>query len=305
MGKRAVLAWCVSMAVTATVAWFGSLYVSERPWFAEDVRQQSMHSKVLDERRDYLVHLPETYAAAQSSKRHPVIYVLDGSSQDLHTAASAALMARIGVVEEAIVVGIPNIGGSGRQRDYTPPGMRQDTDPQVTAMGEADRFLEFLEHELIPAVERQYRTTDNRTLAGNSRGGLFVVYALTARPGLFDAYVANSPALWRDGGAMVQGLDRHLRSGNTPTGRLFLSLGSEENQKMRAAFDRTVALLDRGTPKDLCWRAVIVPGAGHQDNAEKATPLALQWLGTPAPQHASLCRSGPAGAQANMGVEER
>lgn len=297
MNKGIVLTWCISTAAIAAVAWFGSLYVSERPRFAEQVRQQSMHSTVLEERREYLVHLPESYAA-QPARRYRVIYVLDGSSQDLHTFASAALMARIGVIDEVIVVGIPNVGGAGRQRDYTPPGMRQDTDPNVAAMGEADRFLAFLEQELIPTVEQQFRTSSVRTLAGNSRGGLFVVYAMTARPGLFDAYVANSPALWRDGGAMVRRLGDHLRSGSPNPGKLFISLGSEENDKMRSAFESAAAVLKRDA-KDLCWRAVVVPGAGHQDNAEKATPLALQWLASAEmhsdPPRPSVRRPSPSG----------
>ena len=291
MKKGIVLAWCISIAVTAAVAWFGSLYVSERPRFAEQVRQQSMHSTVLKERREYLVHLPEGYEV-QPARRYPVIYVLDGSSQDLHTSASAALMARIGVIDEAIVVGIPNVGGAGRPRDYTPPGMRQDTDPDDATMGKAERFLAFLEQELIPTVDQQFRTSSSRTLAGNSRGGLFVVYAITARPGLFNAYIANSPALWRDDDAMVRQLGHYVRGGSHLPGKLFISIGSEENQKMRSAFQSTVAVLERDARKGLCWRAVVVPGAGHQDNAEKATPLALQWIQERSLRATTSCLSG-------------
>lgn len=51
---------------------------------------------VLGEQRDFLVHLPGSCHDAPE-RRYPVAFVLDGSSQDLHTAAYAALMARIGV----------------------------------------------------------------------------------------------------------------------------------------------------------------------------------------------------------------
>jgi predicted alpha/beta superfamily hydrolase len=204
-----------------------------------------------------------------------VVYVLDGTSQSTHTAASVDLMARIGAMPPAIVVGIP--GGETRNRDYTPPGMRQDTDAADGPQGEADRFLAFLQGELIPQVEREFRTTSRRVLAGNSRGGLFVVHALTARPGLFDAYVANSPALWRDDSAMVDRLERFLRDNRDLESMLFLSLGGDENPKMTAAFRRVVALLEREAPSSLRWRAVTTHGADHGDNARKATPVALQW----------------------------
>lgn len=69
--------------------------------------------------------------------------------------------------------------------DYTPRATRQDLDRSDSPFGRADRFLDFLRKELIPAVEGRYRASGLRILAGNSRGGLFVVYALTIDPRLF------------------------------------------------------------------------------------------------------------------------
>lgn len=117
-----------------------------------------------------------------------MIDVLDGSSQDVHTAVSAALMARIGVMPEVIVVGIPNIDGKVRQRDYTPPGMRQDIDDSDSPEGRADKFFAFMSTEIIPEIDKNYRTSPSRMLSGNLRGGLFVTYALTVDPSLFEAY---------------------------------------------------------------------------------------------------------------------
>ena len=202
----------------------------------------------------------------------------DGSSDDIHTADSAGLMARIQVTPEVIVVGIPNISGKGRQRDYTPPGMRQDLDADDKSMGEADAFLGFLRDELIPEIDASYRTTDFRMLAGNSRGGLFVVYALTAEPQLFSAYIANSPALWRDEDEMIKRLGRSLASLPTLSGSLFLSLGTDENSKMRAAFTHAVAVLEDGAPAGLRWQAYSTSGAGHRTNSKFATPVALRWI---------------------------
>jgi enterochelin esterase-like enzyme len=85
---------------------------------ASQIRGHMRHldfSASLEEMRDYLVHLPNSYGHSPN-QRYPVIYVLDGSSQNVHTAASAALMARIGVTKEFIVVGIPKVDGNGRQR---------------------------------------------------------------------------------------------------------------------------------------------------------------------------------------------
>lgn len=65
-------------------------------------------SSVLGDTRELIVHLPERYDE-EPTRRYPVIYVLNGSSQDVHTASTAALMARLGLMPELIVVGVPNI----------------------------------------------------------------------------------------------------------------------------------------------------------------------------------------------------
>ncbi|MCI0405384.1 MAG: hypothetical protein L0209_04830, partial [candidate division Zixibacteria bacterium] len=142
--------------------------------------------------------------------------------------------------------------------------------------GKADRFLAFLKAELIPHVERAYRTGGPRMLAGNSRGGLFVVYSLIAEPTLFAARFAHSPALWRDGDALVLQLEKFLASRPDLDRFLYLSLGGEENEKMTKAFKRTVAVLEAQAPPSLKWQADFTPGANHGSNAELATPVGLK-----------------------------
>ena len=197
-----LIVWIVTVVITVGATFLTSLYFFERPQFGERVEQKSMTSSILGEEREYLVHLPEGYEH-EATQSYAVLYVLDGSSQDLHTAASADLMARIGITPKVIIVGIPNVSGTGRQRDYTPPGMRQDIDFEDSPEGRADNFMAFFRDELIPKIDAEYRTTSTRMLAGNSRGGLFVLYALTSDYLLFDSYFAHSPAFWRDDAKIV------------------------------------------------------------------------------------------------------
>ena len=274
--RKAVLAVACSVVVTAAVTYAFSRYLFERAELAENVVAGSLHSAVLGEERAFLVHLPESWERG-SARRYPVLYVLDGSSQDLHTAASAALMARIGVMPEVLVVGVPNVSGEGRQRDYTPPGMRQDVDEPDSPEGRGDRFLEFLETELMPRVERDFPAGGPRLLGGHSRGALLVVYSLIAAPSLFDARFAHSPALWRDDGAIIAQMDSFLTSSPSAAGSLYLSLGDRENEKMTRAFERLVALLQAKAPPSLRWRADLTRGANHGSNAQRATPVGLMF----------------------------
>jgi predicted alpha/beta superfamily hydrolase len=213
---------------------------------------------------------------AEANRRYPVVYVLDGSSQDIHTASTAALMARIALMPPVIVVGIPNVSGEGRQRDYTPPTMAMDQDVADSPRGGADGFLAFLESELIPDIERRYRTTSERMLAGHSRGGLFVAWSLIASPDLFQARFAHSPALWRENVAIAEMLDQFLTATPSLASFYYMSLGTKENAEMTNGFARVRAVLEARAPAGLRWRADLVPGAVHGNNGEWATPLGFR-----------------------------
>jgi hypothetical protein len=233
-----------------------------------------LHSTVLGEDRGYLVHLPDPYLQ-DSVARYPVIYVLDGASQSGHTAASAALLQRNGLIPPVIVVGIPSPDGDTRNRDYTPPDMRLDTDQPGGPMGAADRFLAFLETELIPLIERSYRTARPRMLAGWSRGGLFVVHSQLAAPALFDARFAHSPALWRESDLIVGQLERALTADSAERGFLYLSLGGSENPKMTGSFHHLTEMLRRHPGPGLRWQADLTPGGTHETNPRLSTPVGL------------------------------
>src|SRR4051812_147610 len=75
-----------------------------------------IHSAVLNEERSYRVYLPDSYAWAKN-RRYPVLYVLDGESEFLHTAVSAGFLAAHGEIPELVVVGVDS---TVRVRDYSP-----------------------------------------------------------------------------------------------------------------------------------------------------------------------------------------
>ena len=261
----------------------------DEPTLGDNGRLLTMTSGGLREKRDYVVFLPEHYSSDRA-RRYPVLYVLDGQAQSEHTAASASLMARIGAMPEIIVIGVSSMDGDIRNRDYTPPDMRLDTDRPGGPNGSGDRFLAFLKDEMIPTVEREYRTQRPRMLAGWSRGGLFVMYSLLAVPTLFDARFAHSPALWREDDRIVAQLDNFFASPAAAEGFLFLSLGANENEKMTAAFTRTTAMLERRAPPVLRWRWTRSHNGVHETNPRLATPVGLcEFFATPAELGGPAC----------------
>jgi len=271
--KKLILAVLTACVVTAILTTIVVRYQYEQPADDRHVVGGVVRSSVLAEQRQMIVNLPESYQR-DAARRYPVLYVLDGSSQATHTAESARLMARIGVMPEIIVVGIP-ASGENRARDYTPPYMTAGADEKNGPAGEADRFLQFLETELIPNVEQTYRTSSTRMLAGNSRGGLFVMYSLLERRDLFSARFAYSPAFWREDHRIVAELERSLKARAVTPTFLYLSLGDGENEKMTRAFRKAVEVVQTSASPVFRCRADITRGANHGDNAVLSTPVAL------------------------------
>lgn len=269
--------WILALILTALISVSGTFVareiLSDEPPVTGAI-PDTVRSTILAEDREYFVHLPAGYAT-DTAARYPVLYVLDGTSQSGHTAESAALLARVGVVPPMIVVGVPSMDGEKRNRDYTPPDMRLDTDAATSAMGEADKFLAFLQGELIGRIEAQYRTAHPRMLAGWSRGGLFVVYSELAAPALFDGRFAYSPALWREDDRIVTQLQDALAARRITPGFLYLSLGEAENEKMTGAFRRAVEVLEQHTSPGLRWRADLSAGGVHETNPRLSTPAGL------------------------------
>jgi predicted alpha/beta superfamily hydrolase len=266
----------ITMALTSLGTFAAVDYMRGRVVPSPYLVPHDVQSGVLGERRELLVRLPETYHRAPD-RRYPVAFVLDGSALDIPTADSAALMARLALTPELIVVGIPNVSAEGRQRDYTPPYMRQDVDRADSAFGGGDRFLDFLEREVVPLVERVYRSDGRCVLIGHSRGGLLVTYALIARPTMFHAFLAHSPALWRDDFAAVASLAEWLPRQSGLSGFYYLSVGGDEVPQMKEGYARARAILQQHAgAAGLRWRGDIVEGADHQSNRERAAPLGLR-----------------------------
>src|SRR5437660_11558270 len=141
----------------------------------------TLHSKVLNEDREILVRMP---AAAQTKKdRYPVLYLADGDGHINEVGAIIDFLVAQGRCAPLMIVGIPN---TDRTRDLTPThGTFKNPDGTIQdfpTSGGGDKFLEFIQTELFPEIEKRYAVYSYRIFAGHSLGGLLAVHALIAHP---------------------------------------------------------------------------------------------------------------------------
>ncbi len=183
-----------------------------------------LKSDVLGEERTILVRTPAGYEAG--TQRYPVLYMTDGDAHINHTGASIEFLSRNGRMSELIVVGITN---TDRTRDLSPTHVKTAAAAgvQFPTSGGADKFLKFIESELIPDIEKRYRVQPYRILAGHSLGGLFVVHAMLSRPELFNSYIAVSPALQWDNQVAVKRAEDFFKTRKEFDRTFYFSLGRE------------------------------------------------------------------------------
>ena len=239
--------------------------------------QVVLRSALLSEDRRILVRLPRHYER-DSAARYPVLYKFDGDNQLDRYDQSVDVLASMDAIPDLIIVAIPN-GRGMRNRDLTPASLHQDGnengDMGVGEMGRGDRFLDFLERELIPHVDANYRTSRERILAGHSRGALLVLQSLISKPDLFQARMMFSAPLMRDQQRLLVDARKFLRDHPEHRSFLYCNWGENENAGMNRSYEAMKALLTADAPKGLRWTIERARAADHQLTPIIALPSAL------------------------------
>ncbi|MCD9188125.1 MAG: hypothetical protein LUM44_17025 [Pyrinomonadaceae bacterium] len=178
-----------------------------------------INSAVINEEREILVDLPAEYETLPN-ERFPVLYMLDGEGRNPEMMKTIINHLESNFqIPPLILVSIPN---TIRNRDLTPTEVKD-----FPNSGGGDKFLEFLETELFPQIEKNYRTQPYRIFAGHSFGGLTVVYTMLNKPKLFNAYIAASPALFWDENLVIKQTPQQLKKNKSAGKIMFVGLGEE------------------------------------------------------------------------------
>ena len=161
-------------------------------------------SNILKENRVLNIYLPQSYET-DSSKAYPVIYLLDGSKDEdfIHITGIVQFgsFSWINMIPESIVVGIAN---TDRKKDFTYPSNNKLDQDEFPTSGESEKFIKFLKQEALPFINEKYRTTQTKTLIGQSLGGLVGTEILLKTPHIFDNYIIVSPSLWWDDESLLE-----------------------------------------------------------------------------------------------------
>ncbi|MHC2990136.1 hypothetical protein OB13_00450, partial [Pontibacter sp. HJ8] len=172
--------------------------------------KEIIHSTILEEDREIWVYVPAS-AGADNKTRYPVMYLLDGRDFFHSMTGIAGYLSTDGKMPEMIVVGIVN---RDRGSDLTPTRsmLSRDgsVDPDFRNSGRGEKFISFIQKELMPHIDARYNTAPYRMFVGHSLGGLTVLHAFVNHPALFTSYVAIDPSLWWDNHLIVKQTEKAL-----------------------------------------------------------------------------------------------
>jgi len=198
-------------------------------------------STVLGQTRPVFIGLPRSFA--NTTRRYPVLIVLDGEAQFPIAVTVASQLAALGHMPETIVVGIPNLDEmDGRVHDMTPPGLSVSGSSKNEG---GEKFLDFIEKELMPSLEKQYRANGMIILEGHSSGGIIASYAAATRPAFRFVLSLDLPAHLGDNWIPQHMMSRTEKMASTPL--RYVSLESRFGWN-----DSTWGLFTKAAPKN--WR---------------------------------------------------
>lgn len=228
-------------------------------------------SQVLGEARRINVHVPVVYQAA-TTVRFPVLYMPDGGiDEDFpHVVNTVDSLVALHRIRPVIVVGIPN---TERRRDLTGPTRVHSDSAIASHVGGSAAFRSFIATELIPAIDGRYRTTDERSIVGESLAGLFIVETFLLEPKLFRHYVALDPSLWWNDGGLIDSAPTLLAAQDTTRRSLFLASSSQP--EIAAGTQHLARLLDAIPPGQLTWVCTPRPDLTHATIFRAVGPGAL------------------------------
>lgn len=215
-------------------------------------KYRKFESKILGGEVTYVEHLPDGYE--KSGKTYPVIFSMNGQnvSQVANDAATVDNLSN-DRIPDMILIGISNTGVADTY--WSCPNDSGQVQGGKT-------FCAFLKDELVPEIEKNYRTNGYRILSGQSNTGLFGMYNFLFNTEVFNAYVIASPMFGWCPGFFLDKTKSFLKDHPDLRKKLYIAYGDLDYvQVLNPIRDFKEAL--KQSPAGLTWKVELIENAGH------------------------------------------
>ena len=258
--KHNFLFTCLLFAFTVTYSQFNT-------------KMHVEYSKNVGDSFEIYISLPKDF---DSTTSHDVVYYCDANLKSGKQLRELISTNRSNDnLRSHIFVGIGHIGDyhTLRRRDFILPTINaKDTVARGKKYGQTEKFYSFLQQELIPSINTQFKVNANaNSIVGHSLGGLFVFFCLFKSDSLFSKYFALSPALWIDNYSIYR--FNKIRSGFNNNKYLYFASGSKETiNKILTGTNNAAKFFDEKKYKNFTYDYEIWLDKTHNS----AVPLSLE-----------------------------
>lgn len=228
---------------------------------AQDLTMKGHVVKTTASKKEYQVYvsLPSSYTK-EDQTRYPVLFVLDAYYAYPLVSSFAKLLEASQEIEDVIIVAIGDRDQTqstwykSRMVDFSP-----SNDPQVdqeianglgvsiseVTTGKANEFLQGMREDILPFIDRTYKTTADRGIVGHSVGGLFVVYSLIHGQDLFNKYGVNSPSLFWNNNELIKDVELAFQTNKDVKANVFVSYGALEPELIISSTQSFLKVIER------------------------------------------------------------
>ncbi|WP_271767459.1 alpha/beta hydrolase-fold protein [Aquimarina algiphila] len=206
-------------------------------------------SEILEEKTEIQIYLPENYNI--STQKYPVLYVLDGQRYFLNGITYQKNLAHKNSSPSFIVVGIKTNTLGKRRRELL--------------YKESKKFIRFIEKEIVPHVDNNYRTLNERVYFGWEMAASLGLEIFAKQPSLFNAFILSSPTYITKN--RTDGVLELLKTKKQLNHTIYFSLGSVESWSFEG-INTLAKIFEQHTVKGLKWKYKLLGNDNHY-----STPL--------------------------------
>ena len=224
-------------------------------------------SSKLQEDREITIILPTSYEK-ENQKRYPLLVVLDGEYLLAPFQGAVNFACYWDDIPEIIIVAI-NQNKNGQRYIDT-----EVNESNGLPIEKGSQFFEFIGQELLPYVEKNYRLSAFKMIAGHDVTAGFINFYLYKDQPLFNAYISLSPELSKD---MEKQIPERLKTITQPT-FYYISTSNSDVKKMQKRILELDASIKSVTNPNLNYKLDNFTNASHYSSVLNALPEALYQL---------------------------
>jgi hypothetical protein len=226
-------------------------------------KMESIESSSLGKTRQISIITPPSYEY-EKDKKYPVIYLLDGEYLMDPFNGTLQYGYYFDDLPEVIIVGI-----------YQNINNERAIDSKTTEEGFPDekssKFYEFIATEVVPYIDKNYRTVSYKVIAGHDSTAGFLNFYLYKDIPIFDAYISLCPEFAFD---MENRIADQLSVLKKPVSYFQATSNADENSIIE-----NITLLDKNIQKNtntnLSYKLLTLDGYSHYSIVPIAIPQAL------------------------------